>query len=142
MFRRLLSSFSICSLHPPTSLYVTSGLSSTCIIVTVGSIFRRKRNMNLIFVAVDANSHSLFDVSRGHSIGQIDDEFCELFDIYYILIASSFSALIILVHRATCRGCSFCSVCLSAAKSQSAGGARPVSDSLIPVNSLTRLRID
>uniref|UniRef100_A0A2M3ZKK8 Uncharacterized protein n=1 Tax=Anopheles braziliensis TaxID=58242 RepID=A0A2M3ZKK8_9DIPT len=32
-------SFSICSLHPPTSLYVTSGFSSTCIIVTVGSIF-------------------------------------------------------------------------------------------------------
>lgn len=32
-------SFSICSLQPPTSLYVTSGFSSTCIMVTVGSIF-------------------------------------------------------------------------------------------------------
>eukprot|EP00835_Amoeboradix_gromovi_P000933 NODE_35_length_31537_cov_0.293403.p15 type:complete len:162 gc:universal NODE_35_length_31537_cov_0.293403:15704-16189(+) len=31
--------FSICSLHPPTSAYVTSGFSSTCIIVTDGSIF-------------------------------------------------------------------------------------------------------
>src|ERR1700685_1525476 len=30
---------SICSLHPPTSEYVTSGFSSTCIIVTEGSIF-------------------------------------------------------------------------------------------------------
>jgi len=35
-------SFSICSLQPPTSLYVTSGFSSTCIIVTVGSIFGGK----------------------------------------------------------------------------------------------------
>jgi hypothetical protein len=32
-------SFSICSLHPPTSEYVTSGFSSTCIIVTEASIF-------------------------------------------------------------------------------------------------------
>jgi len=31
-------SLSICSLHPPTSLYVTSGFYSTVIIVTVGSI--------------------------------------------------------------------------------------------------------
>ena len=31
-------SLSICSLQPPTSLYVTSGFSSTCIIVTLGSI--------------------------------------------------------------------------------------------------------
>lgn len=35
-------------------------------------------------------------------------------------------------YLATCRGCSLCRVCLSAAKSQSAGGARPVSDSLMP----------
>src|ERR1700738_1779839 len=32
-------SLSICSLQPPTSEYVTSGFSSTCIIVTEGSIF-------------------------------------------------------------------------------------------------------
>ena len=31
--------FSICSLQPPMSPYVTSGFSSTVIIVTVGSIF-------------------------------------------------------------------------------------------------------
>lgn len=31
-------SFSICSLQPPTSEYVTSGFSSTCIMVTEGSI--------------------------------------------------------------------------------------------------------
>lgn len=54
---------------------------------------------------------------------------------------SSVSALIIFVQRATCKGCSFCNVCLSAAKSHNAGGANPVSDSLIPVNSLTLLMI-
>lgn len=32
-------SFSICSLQPPTSEYVTSGFSSTCIMVTEASIF-------------------------------------------------------------------------------------------------------
>lgn len=105
---------------------------------------------------------------------------------------SSESALIILVQRATCSGCSpvdklwiiyitiiinnvqkqehsyqkkltfnwcdltglffittskftciqylLCKVCLSAARSHRAGGAKPVSDSLIPVSSLTRLR--
>ena len=31
--------------------------------------------------------------------------------------------------------------CLSAAKSQRAGGAKPVSDSLIPANSFTRFKI-
>lgn len=38
-----------------------------------------------------------------------------------------------LLYLATCRGCSLCRVCLSAARSQSAGGARPVSDSLMPL---------
>lgn len=38
-----------------------------------------------------------------------------------------------LLYLATCSGCSLCRVCLSAARSQSAGGARPVSDSLMPV---------
>lgn len=55
-----------------------------------------------------------------------------------IYLASSVSALIILVQRATCNGCSFCKVCLSAARSHSAGAASPVSDSLIPVSSFTR----
>lgn len=42
-------------------------------------------------------------------------------------------AVILFLYLATCRGCSLCRVCLSAARSQSAGGARPVSDSLMPV---------
>ena len=36
------------------------------------------------------------------------------------------------IKTITCNGCSDCKVCLSAAKSHMAGGASPVSDSLIP----------
>lgn len=60
---------------------------------------------------------------------------------FIMYLGSSVSALMIFVQRATCKGCSFCNVCLSAAKSHNAGGAKPVSDSLIPVNSLTCLII-
>lgn len=49
-----------------------------------------------------------------------------------IYFGSSESVVIIFVQRATCNGCSFWRVCLSAAKSHSAGGAKPVSDSFIP----------
>lgn len=59
---------------------------------------------------------------------------CLTFIIYF---GSSESALIIFVQRATCNGCSFCNVCLSAAKSHKAGAAKPVSLSLIPVSSFT-----
>lgn len=76
-----------------------------------------------------------------------------------IYLASSLPSLIIFVQRATCNGCSprrenllrsadysqrntrLCNACLSAAKSHNAGGARPVSDSLIPDNSFTRFNI-
>ncbi len=74
-----------------------------------------------------------------------------------IYLASSLPSLIIFVQRATCNGCSpkgeknnikfkqrndiLWSACLSAAKSHNAGGARPVSDSLIPDISLTRFNI-
>ena len=51
------------------------------------------------------------------------------------------SELMIFVHRATCSGCSFSSVCLSAGRSHRAAGARPVSDSLMPVSSFTFFRI-
>lgn len=44
------------------------------------------------------------------------------------------------IYLATCSGCSLCSVCLSAARSQRAGGARPVSDSLIPVQLKKQIR--
>eukprot|EP01047_Picozoa_sp_COSAG01_P102008 COSAG01_NODE_31657_length_593_cov_1.619433_2_plen_97_part_01 len=50
-----------------------------------------------------------------------------------IYFASSVSGLMILVQRATCRACSSCIICLSAARSHKLGGPRPVSDSLMPV---------
>lgn len=43
-------------------------------------------------------------------------------------------------HLATCNGCSLWRVCLSAARSHRAGGARPVSDSLIPAYNTDKLR--
>ncbi|VDP35252.1 unnamed protein product [Schistosoma curassoni] len=55
-----------------------------------------------------------------------------------IYFGSSVSEFIIFVHRATCSGCSFDKQVLSAAKSQRAGGAKPVSDSFRPVSSFTR----
>jgi hypothetical protein len=53
--------------------------------------------------------------------------------------ASSVPGLMILVQRATCRACSSCIICLSAARSHRLGGPSPVSDSLIPASSLTFL---
>jgi hypothetical protein len=53
--------------------------------------------------------------------------------------ASSVPGLMILVQRATCRACSSCIICLSAARSHRLGGPSPVSDSLIPTSSLTFL---
>lgn len=43
-------------------------------------------------------------------------------------------------HLATCNGCSLWRVCLSAARSQRAGGASPVSDSLIPAYNTDKVR--
>lgn len=51
---------------------------------------------------------------------------------FIMYLGSSVSVVIIFVQRATCNGCSFCKVCLSAARSHNAGGAKPVSDSFIP----------
>jgi hypothetical protein len=47
----------------------------------------------------------------------------------YLLLSASASSAMILVHRATCRGCSSAILCRSAATSHRCGGARPVSDS-------------
>lgn len=40
--------------------------------------FRRQRNMDLVLVAVDADSHAFFDIGRCHRVGQIDDKLGEL----------------------------------------------------------------
>merc|ERR1719516_948413 len=133
-------SFSICSLQPPTSLYVTSGFSSTCIIVTVGSIFGgRGMCIWYLFLSTPTLMPSSISVGATES-ARSTTNLANCFTLI-IYLGSSESALIILVHLATCKGCSDCKLCLSAAKSQSAGGANPVSDSLMPANSLTRFVI-
>merc|ERR1719347_2559594 len=133
-------SFSICSLHPPTSLYVTSGFSSTCIMVTVGSILGgRGMCIWYLFLSTPTLIPSSISVGATESARSTTNLANCLTLIMYL--GSSESALMILVHLATCKGCSDCKLCLSAAKSQSAGGAKPVSDSLIPANSLTRFVI-
>src|ERR1700760_3627342 len=89
-------SFSICSLQPPTSPYVTSGLSSTVIIVTEGSIFggkgrriwylflstleRVSRKLHCVEINLP-NSHAFFDISRADSFTQVHDKLGDLLDI-------------------------------------------------------------
>merc|ERR1719356_1035337 len=132
--------FSICSLQPPTSLYVTSGFSSTCIIVTVGSILGgRGMWIWYLFLSTPTLIPSSMSVGATESARSTTNlANCFTFMIY---LGSSESALMILVHLATCSGCSDWRLCLSAARSHKAGGASPVSDSLIPASSFTRLDI-
>merc|ERR1719187_1613275 len=133
-------SFSICSLQPPTSLYVTSGFSSTCIMVTVGSILGgRGMWIWYLFLSTPTRIPSSMSVGATES-ARSTTNLANCFTLMMYL-GSSLSALMILVQRATCSGCSDWRLCLSAARSQRAGGARPVSDSLIPASSLTRLAI-
>merc|ERR1719210_566218 len=114
-------SFSICSLQPPTSLYVTSGFSSTCIMVTDGSIFGGKGIwIWYLFRSTPTLIPSSISVEATCSAKSTTNLANCLTLIMYF--ESSESALIILVHLATCKGCSDCKVCLSAAKSQRAGG--------------------
>merc|ERR1719347_1664854 len=131
-------SFSICSLHPPTSLYVTSGFSSTCIMVTVGSILGgRGMCIWYLFLSTPTLIPSSISVGATESARSTTNLANCLTLMMYL--GSSESALIILVQRATWSGCSDWRLCLSAARSHSAGGARPVSDSFMPANSFTRL---
>merc|ERR1719266_2034376 len=132
--------FSICSLQPPTSLYVTSGFSSTCIMVTVGSILGgRGMWIWYLFLSTPTLIPSSISVGATESARSTTNfANCLTFMMY---LGSSESALMILVHRATCNGCSDWRLCLSAARSHKAGGASPVSDSLIPASSFTLLDI-
>mmetsp|Transcript_37205 Transcript_37205/g.91581 ORF Transcript_37205/g.91581 Transcript_37205/m.91581 type:complete len:377 (+) Transcript_37205:303-1433(+) len=133
-------SFSSASLHPPTSLYVTSGFSSTCIIVTVGSIFGGSGIWIWYFVrSTPTRMPSSMSVGATRSPSPTTNLAICLTLIMYL--ASSCPALRILVHRATWSGCSCCIISLSATTSHIEGGARPVSDSLTPRISLTRLFI-
>lgn len=145
---------SICSLHPPTSEYVTSGFSSTCIMVTEGSIFGGRGSWIEYFcrstptripssISVgDTRSPRLTTAQVQHSNsprekGLPNFAICLTLMIYLPFSGSS-GFCIILVHRATCKGCSSLMRCRSLSKSHKLGGARPMSLSLTPIFSLTR----
>mmetsp|Transcript_11308 Transcript_11308/g.37391 ORF Transcript_11308/g.37391 Transcript_11308/m.37391 type:complete len:240 (-) Transcript_11308:135-854(-) len=129
-------SFIMTSFDPPTSAYVTSGFSSTVIIVTVGSIFAG-RGMWMKYLVRSTPTRMPSSMSVGATC-------CPKpttnFAICFTLItycASSVPGLIIFVHRATCNGCSSCIACLSWVRSHVLGCANPVSLSLMPQRSLT-----
>ncbi|KAH3663548.1 hypothetical protein OGAPHI_004949 [Ogataea philodendri] len=135
-------SFSICSLQPPTSLYVTSGFSSTVIIVTLGSILGGRGSWISYFVlstpTLIPSSMSVGDTLSPNPTTNL--AICLIFITYFVFASASSSAegSIILVHRATCNGCSSLILFRSAATSHKFGLERPVSDSSIPIFSLIR----
>ncbi len=45
----------------------------------------RQGNVNLIFVPIDADPHSFFDISGGNLISQVDNKLGKLFHIDYVL---------------------------------------------------------
>lgn len=47
--------------------------------------FGRQRDVNLILVSVNTNTHALLNVCRCHRISKIDDKLCKLLDINDVL---------------------------------------------------------
>mmetsp|Transcript_11867 Transcript_11867/g.30986 ORF Transcript_11867/g.30986 Transcript_11867/m.30986 type:complete len:395 (+) Transcript_11867:285-1469(+) len=125
-------SFLICSLPPPTSSYVTSGFSSTVIIVTVGSILGG-RGIWIWYFVRSTPTRIPSSMSAGATRSPRPTTNFAIWRTLITYLASSVFGLIILVHRATCSGCSSCIICLSCTRSHCDGGARPVSDSLMPI---------
>merc|ERR1719284_1093750 len=92
--------FSICSLQPPTSLYVTSGFSSTCIMVTVGSIFGG-RGMWIWYLFLSTPTLMPSSMSVGATLSaRSTTNLANCFTLM-MYFGSSESALMIFVHRAT-----------------------------------------
>mmetsp|Transcript_39168 Transcript_39168/g.76584 ORF Transcript_39168/g.76584 Transcript_39168/m.76584 type:complete len:216 (+) Transcript_39168:902-1549(+) len=133
-------SFSSASLLPPTSLYVTSGFSSTCIIVTVGSILGGS-GIWIWYLVRSTPTRIPSSISVGATRSPSPTTNLAICLTLIMYFASSCPALRILVQRATCSGCSCCIISLSATTSHMLGGASPVSLSLTPLMSLTRLFI-
>mmetsp|Transcript_11276 Transcript_11276/g.11321 ORF Transcript_11276/g.11321 Transcript_11276/m.11321 type:complete len:206 (-) Transcript_11276:140-757(-) len=128
--------FSICSLHPPRSLYVTSGFSSTVIIVTVGSILGGRGSLIEIFEPTTPTLSVPTLIPSSTSVGA---SFSSSPTTYFprcfkctIYLASSVLALRILLQRPTWRVGSCLSIMASCCRFHWAGKASPVSDSLIP----------
>mmetsp|Transcript_12883 Transcript_12883/g.20654 ORF Transcript_12883/g.20654 Transcript_12883/m.20654 type:complete len:245 (-) Transcript_12883:458-1192(-) len=132
--------FWICSLEPPTSWYVTSGFSSTVIIVTDGSILGGSGMWIWYFVrSTPTRMPSSKSVGEARSLKATT--YFAIWRRLIIYFASSVLGLMIFVQRATCSGCSDCIICLSCTRSHWLGFASPVSDSLIPLRVLTFLAI-
>mmetsp|Transcript_37154 Transcript_37154/g.93242 ORF Transcript_37154/g.93242 Transcript_37154/m.93242 type:complete len:293 (+) Transcript_37154:2770-3648(+) len=126
---------SSCSLHPPMSLYVMSGFSSTVIMVTDGSILGGSGRWIWYFWR---STPTLMpsSMSVGATLSLKPDTYLAYCLMLMMYLASSVPGLMILVHLATCSGCSSCCICLSAARSHWLGWAKPVSDSRTPVSLL------
>jgi len=93
-------------LHPPISLYVTSGFSSTVIIVTDGSIFGG-RGIYIEYFAPSTPTLIPSSISVGDTFYPNPTTY---FAIYFMLIkyfALGVRGLRILVHLATYKGYSF-----------------------------------
>mmetsp|Transcript_45088 Transcript_45088/g.109692 ORF Transcript_45088/g.109692 Transcript_45088/m.109692 type:complete len:246 (+) Transcript_45088:1677-2414(+) len=146
-------SFSIASFAPPTSSYVTSGLSSTVIKLTVGSILG---GSGIWIEYLDRSTPTLIpsSISVGATFSPsptTNFAICLTLMTYLFPAAldelapapappfppSPASSAMILVHRATWSGASSDIICLSPTKSHMDGGERPVSLSLIPIRSFT-----
>jgi hypothetical protein len=124
--------FSICSLQPPTSAYVTSGFSSTVIMVTLGSILGGS-GICICILFWRSTPHLMpSSMSVADTRSPRPTTYLAICRTLMTYLASSWPALMIFVQRATCSGCSLCMSCLSAMRSQVLGGARPVSLSLMP----------
>mmetsp|Transcript_25683 Transcript_25683/g.60203 ORF Transcript_25683/g.60203 Transcript_25683/m.60203 type:complete len:264 (+) Transcript_25683:601-1392(+) len=157
---RTSRSFSLASLAPPTSSYVTSGLSSTVIRLTVGSIFGG-RGIWMLYLDRSTPTRMPSSISVGATFSPSPTTNLAIcFTLITYLLGTcwallldppfplppdplpldefgSVSPVMILVHRATWSGASSDIICLSPTKSHIDGGDNPVSLSLIPIRFLT-----
>mmetsp|Transcript_8770 Transcript_8770/g.26010 ORF Transcript_8770/g.26010 Transcript_8770/m.26010 type:complete len:218 (-) Transcript_8770:385-1038(-) len=153
---RTSRSFSIASLAPPTSSYVTSGLSSTVMRLTVGSILGGSGIwIEYLERSTPTRMPSSISVGATFSPSPTTNLAICLTLMTYLLGAcalplpllllfppeedppSEDSPAMIFVHRATWRGASSDIICLSPTKSHMDGGDNPVSLSLIPMRFFT-----
>ena len=125
-------------LHPLSLyLYVMSGFSSTVIMVTLGSILGGRGIWIWYFCrSTPTRMPSSMSVGATRSPRPTTNLAICLMLITYL--AFSVLGSMILVQRATCRGCSSCRACLSETRSHREGWASPMSDSLMPATSITR----
>ena len=124
-------SFSSASPAPPTSSYVTSGLSSTCIMLTVGSILGGSGSL-ISYLAGVTPTRMPSSMSVGLTFSASFTTYLAYWRTFTMYLASSRPALMILVQRATCRKASAFIISSSLRRSHMEGGARPVSLSLTP----------